>query len=195
VAIPNAITNIGGNAFCDCSGLTRVTIPDSVTTIGNDAFIGCSGLTSVTMGSSVTSIGTEAFSYCTELAAVYFQGNAPSDNGNAFTKDSIATVYYLPGTMGWGATFGSRPTAFWALAYPVILSGANGNTNLGVRNQQFGFNVSWDANVQVIVLAATNLAKPDWTPVSTNALANGTFYFNDPQWTNYPRRFYRLRSL
>ena len=24
--------------------------------------------------------------------------------------------------------------------------------------------------------------------------ANGTSYFSDPQWTNYPQRFYRLRS-
>jgi hypothetical protein len=80
------------------------------------------------------------------------------------------------------------------LPCPVILSGANGNTNLGVQNKQFGFNVSWATNVPVVVLAATNLAQPVWTPVSTNALVNGTFFFNDPKWTKYPGRFYRLRS-
>jgi hypothetical protein len=31
-------------------------------------------------------------------------------------------------------------------------------------------------------------------PVITNTLVNGTNYFSDPQWTNYPGRFYRLRS-
>jgi hypothetical protein len=96
--------------------------------------------------------------------------------------------------MGWGARFGSRPTALWTLPYPVILSGANGNTNLGVQNNQFGFKVSWATNLSVIVLAATNMANPVWTPVATNALTNGTFYFSDFQWTNYPGRFYRLRS-
>ena len=153
----------------------------------------CFGLTSVTIGTSVTSIGSEAFWDCSSLTAAYFQGNAPPDDGTAFNGDS-ATVYYLPGTTGWGATFGSRPTALWALPYPVILSGANGNTNLGVQNNQFGFTISWANNVPVVVLAATNLANPVWTPVSTNALTNGAFYFNDPQWTNYPARFYRVRS-
>ena len=29
---------------------------------------------------------------------------------------------------------------------------------------------------------------------ATNTLTGGTAYFGDPQWTNYPGRFYRLRS-
>jgi hypothetical protein len=46
----------------------------------------------------------------------------------------------------------------------------------------------------VVVEACTNLANPDWQPVQTNLLATGSVYFSDPQWTNYPGRFYRLRS-
>jgi hypothetical protein len=194
VTIPNSVTSIGNDAFSECFGLTSVTIGTSVTSIGSEAFWDCSSLTSVTIPNSVTSIGSDAFYACTSLTAAYFQGNAPPNNGTAFYGDSKATVYYLPGTTGWGAMFGSRPTALWALPYPVILSGANGNTNLGVQNNQFGFTISWANNVPVVVLAATNLANPVWTPVSTNALTNGAFYFNDPQWTNYPARFYRVRS-
>ena len=191
VTIPNSVTNMGSGAFEECYGLTNLTIGTSVTSIGDSAFYDCSGLTSVTIPNSVTSIGSEAFFNCYGLTAAYFQGNAPPDNGYAFYNDSSATVYYLPGTTGWEATFGSCPTALWALPYPVILSG---NTNLGVRNNQFGFTVSWATNVPVIVLAATNLANPVWTPVSTNALTNGTSYFSDSKWTNYPSRFSRLRS-
>jgi hypothetical protein len=49
------------------------------------------------------------------------------------------------------------------------------------------------------VEAATNLSNPVWSPVSTNALntfigTNGSSYFSDPQWTNYPAAFYRFRS-
>ena len=48
---------------------------------------------------------------CTSLTGVYFQGNAPSLAGSSvFDGDNHATVYYLPGTTGWGSTFGGRPT-------------------------------------------------------------------------------------
>jgi hypothetical protein len=38
-----------------------------------------------------------------------------------FTGDTNATVYYLPGTTGWGATFGGRPTALWTPANPPTI--------------------------------------------------------------------------
>ena len=31
-------------------------------------------------------------------------------------------------------------------------------------------------------------------PLQTNTLSSDSLYFSDPQWTNYPARFYRLRS-
>ena len=46
----------------------------------------------------------------------------------------------------------------------------------------------------VVVEACTNLANPAWHPIGTNTLISGSAYFSDPQWTNYPARFYRLRS-
>ena len=46
----------------------------------------------------------------------------------------------------------------------------------------------------VVVEASTDLAQPLWAPVGTNTLTDGSSYFSDPQWTNYPGRFYRLRS-
>ena len=55
------------------------------------------------------------------------------------------------------------------------------------------------SNLVIVVEACTNLANPGWTPIGTNTLntfigTNGTSYFSDPDWTNYPGRFYRLRS-
>jgi hypothetical protein len=49
-------------------------------------------------------------------------------------------------------------------------------------------------NIPLVVEACTNLANPIWSPLATNTLSNGSSYFSDPQWTNYPTRFYRLRS-
>ncbi len=117
--IPNSVTDIGDNAFYKCTNLTSVTIGNSVATIGNFAFCDCY-LTSITIPDSVTNINDRAFVNCTGLTRINFRGNAPSLGGgfkslygSAFSGDTNATVYYLPGKTGWGATFGGRPTAVW----------------------------------------------------------------------------------
>ena len=46
----------------------------------------------------------------------------------------------------------------------------------------------------IVAEATTDIAHPTWTPVSINTLTGGASYFGDPQWTNYPARYYRLRS-
>jgi hypothetical protein len=192
-SIPNTVTNIGPSAFYGTS-LTSVTIPNSVTSIGMDAFSYCTNLTSVTIPNSVTSIRNGAFSYCTNLTTVYFQGNAPKNDSPGidfliFVSANNATAYYLPGATGWGPTFWGIPTALWSLPYPTIL-----NNSLGMRSNQFGFTVSRATNLSVVVEAATDLANPVWSPVATNNLSGGTFYFADPQSPKYPSRFYRVHS-
>jgi hypothetical protein len=137
----------------------------------------------------VTYIGESAFYGCTNLARVYFEGNAPSLGADVFFSDNNVTAYYLPGTAGWGSTYGGIRTALWSLPYPLIL-----NSSLGVPSNHFGFTVSWATNLNVVVEASTDLNNPKWSPLTTNALRGGTFYFSDPQWTKYPTRFYRVRS-
>jgi hypothetical protein len=146
----------------------------------------------LTIPNSVTSIGQYAFNVCSNLTSIYFTGNAPSQtNDSTVFAGDPATVYYLPGTTGWGALFDGLPTAPWFLPNPLILTHSAG---FGVQPGGFGFTISWATNVSVVVQAATNLANPVWIPVSTNTLTGGTNYFSDPQWTNYPARFYRITS-
>jgi hypothetical protein len=199
-AIPNSVTSVGDGAFTGSSGLTpgltNVTIGNSVTSIGNSAFTGSSGLTSMTIPNSVTSIGTYAFSGCKNLHQVYFQGDAPSVNGGAGSADStvfygeLGTAYFLPGTAGWGTTFGGwRAVAGSYQPQPQILGPGYG---LGVQSNGFQFTIFWATSAAVVVEAATNLLA--WTSVITNMLVNGSNALSDSTWTNYPQRFYRVRS-
>jgi hypothetical protein len=64
---------------------------------------------------------------------------------------------------------------------------------LGVLANGFGFTLTGTSNQVILVEACTNLANPTWFPVGTNTLTGGSSYFSDPQWTNYPARFYRIR--
>jgi hypothetical protein len=185
----SSVRSIGTRVFVNCSKLSSITIPSSVTSIGTNAFSSCTSLTSVTIPSNVTNIGHQAFSGCSGLKAVYFQGDAPSGDSTVF---GYGTVYYLPGTSGWGPTFGGRPTALWSLRNPLIL---NKGPSFGVQTNGFGFIISWATNLSVVVEVNSHLANPTWTPLATNTLTSGWSYFSDPEWSIYPARFYRIRSL
>ncbi len=67
------------------------------------------------------------------------------------------------------------------------------DASFGVRSNRFGFNVSGD-NWVVAVDACPSLASAVWSPVATSTLTGALWYFRDPWWTNYPTRFYRIRS-
>ncbi len=68
--IPESVTSIGKNAFCECSGLTSITIPNSVKNIEDWAFYRCSGLTSVTIPNSVERIEYGVFKECSKLSSI-----------------------------------------------------------------------------------------------------------------------------
>jgi hypothetical protein len=58
----------------------------------------------------------------------------------------------------------------------------------------FQFNAGPPAAASLVIEASTNLAPQSWIPVQTLPMTNATMYFSDPEWTNYPNRFYRLRT-
>ena len=177
--------------------LTSVTIPNSVASIGEGAFCGCSDLTSLSIGNGVTNIDESAFLRCERLTSVFFQGNAPTvgayvfgfTNSGYVTFDP-ATAFYLPGTTGWDAfaTNAGIPVAVWQ---PQIQPASG---TFGVNSNQFGFNVNWANGMTVVVEASPTLLGGTWTPLVTNTLSGASFYFTNPEWTNYPSRFYRVRS-
>jgi hypothetical protein len=171
--------------------VTSYTVPNGVTNIGPSALASCTNLCSMIIPASVASIGsyglacfTPSNTSCTSRASVYFQGNHPTLGASYWFGDpgpGWPIVYYLPGTTGWDH---SPDFKLWNPQPQAA----------GVRTNKFGFTITGTTNIPVVVEAAANLASASWTPLQPCTLTNGSIYFSDPQWTNYPARFYRLRS-
>jgi sugar lactone lactonase YvrE len=100
-------------------------------------------------------------------------------------------VFRLEATDAAGA-ISIRTLDFTAVPPPPTILLNDGS--FGVRSNRFGFNINWAGGMTVVVEASPNLSNPIWTPVGTNTLTSSSSYFSDPQWTNYPSRFYRIRS-
>jgi len=212
LSIGKGVTRIGGGlstgtgfnkygTFEGCTSLSRVTIPDNVTNIGDGplqiggsdgAFYFCANLTNVTIGKGLTYLGVGAFSYCSNLTSVFFRGNAPTPGVDMFGEDIfhldyLATVYYLPGTTGWGPTLAGVPTMLWN---PQAQPGAN----FGVRDNSFGFDVAGTTDIPIVIEACTNSASQSWVRLQSFTLTNGLIHFSDSGWINFPARLYRIRS-
>ncbi len=186
VRIPGSVTNIGSGAFASCTNLITITISNGITSIGEQAFVFCTKLPSITFPSSLTSIGPVAFEQCSSLKGIFFKGNAPIVP--SFLGITTATVYYLPGTTGWGTKLGGYPTRLWN---PLIQTSG---PSFGAGPAGFGFNITGTTNIPIVVEASANLGDGPWVSLQSLNLTNGVFHFNDPNWTNQPTRLYRLRS-
>jgi hypothetical protein len=61
-------------------------------------------------------------------------------------------------------------------------------------DRMVGLNITGTSGMVIVVEAATNLVNPIWSSIQTSGITSGSSYFSDPKWTNYPGRFYRVRS-
>ena len=92
--IPEGVTTIYGEAFCQCNGITSVTIPDSVNQIGSMAFYDCDNLTNVKIGNGVTRIENRTF-YSSGLTSVIIPANVEYINVFAFDNCKDLKIAYL----------------------------------------------------------------------------------------------------
>lgn len=88
ITFGNGLKTIYGLAFEYCSALTEIVIPDSVTSISNGAFSQCRNLVRVKIGDGVTYIDMNAFANCNYLETVILGKNVSSINYLAFAQSN-----------------------------------------------------------------------------------------------------------
>ena len=95
VTIPESVTEIGEEAFMDCTDLEEVNFAGSTAYLGERAFKNCTGLTEMYVpASGILYDGT--FAGCTRLAGVALEyGNMYVEEG-AFTGCTSLEYIYLP---------------------------------------------------------------------------------------------------
>jgi hypothetical protein len=88
--IPDGVTDIGNNAFCDTN--TSIVMPESVVSIGDYAFEG-TNFTSVEIPEGVLRIGAYAYSYNCKLSNVELPSSVIAIGENAFVGEcGILTI-------------------------------------------------------------------------------------------------------
>jgi hypothetical protein len=189
--IPASVTNIGGRAFENCTGLTSVTIPNGVITIGNEAFHRCTNLTSVTIPDSVTQIGTSlyagggnAFASCTSLTNVIIGHSVTNVGTTAFSACSNLTRLTIPASvinLGFAAFYGSsKLTNFTFLGNaPRLIFDMDGgyaqfaSVGAGAKVYYYCGSTGWGASYGIPSLPTVMLCLPQVTPGSAGVKPGG----------------------
>ncbi len=90
-------------------------------------------------------------------------------------------------------TFGSATSHVAVLTVslppPAIITT---NGSFGISNGVFGFQLTGLPGQTLVVEGSSNLTT--WIGLKTNLLTGESIYFSDPQWTNHPARYYRIRA-
>lgn len=189
LTIGEGVGSIGEGAFLACSLLPSVTIPNSVTNIESQAFWNI-GLTNVTFGTGLTTITPGAFSGCYGLTSAYFKGNAPTIAPspfpefvtNVFDFDDKLTIYYLPGTTGWGSTFADRPAVLLdpqGTAVQISYNFESGSFQNGIYEDLATYNPIGNARFVItngtLTISEPASPVPNITPAVAAILSSTTF--------------------
>jgi hypothetical protein len=190
-------TNDGTITISGYTGQTdSLVIPSSinglpVTIIGSWAFASNGGLFIASIPASVGSIGDGAFPE--QLFEVYFGGNCPRVGIQGLPLGLGSKVFHSPGTTGWGDPYANGMSLSGAqlVLWDPVIQTADGS--FGIQPGGFGFNISGTPDIPVAAEVCTNLSAPVWVQSQIFALTNGLVRFSDPEWTNFPSRFYRVQ--
>ena len=123
VTFPSELTDIGEQAFSQCTKLTSITIPSGVTSIRKSAFAECTSLTSVTLPSGLTSIGGWAFRYCTSLTSITLPSGLTDIGNYAFQNcTSLTSITFPSGLTSIGNSAFADCTSLTSITFPSGLT-------------------------------------------------------------------------
>lgn len=147
-------------------------------------------------GGDFTSATNAGSSTATTTRIAKWDGSNWSALGTGMNS-SVNSLAILGNNLYVGGAFttaGGKVSAYMARAIlqvpPISIITSDGS--FGLTNGTFGFGVSAAEGLNLIIEGSTNLT--DWFPLQTNVVGLTPLFFSDSQWTNYPARFYRIRS-
>ncbi|MCP5522269.1 MAG: hypothetical protein H7A46_12055 [Verrucomicrobiales bacterium] len=104
-----------------------------------------------------------------------------------YDTDGTAYDVQIVGNLAYVAD-GENGLVILELPFPAILTDRD---NFGVIGSEFGFSVGGRAGKTVIVEGSIDLQQ--WLPLETHTMGDAPWRFNDPEWEQFPGRFYRVR--
>jgi hypothetical protein len=137
---------------------------------------------------TVTSIGEWAFGDSDALQRVSFRGDAPAYGSNPFFGNDTVRIYHPAGGQGWGDTFAGRPADLAGVGFKTAEAG------FGMRPAGFGLPIRGELGMNVVIEFSTNLVLDGWTAIETNTITEEALEFIDPDATNRPSKYYRIRE-
>ena len=106
IEIAEGVTNIGSNAFRNCSQLDSIILPSTLEWIGDNAFRNCNNLKSIVLPSRLKETGYSVFRNCTSLTSVKMSNSITYIENSTFANCSSLTEITIPNsvkTIGYAA--------------------------------------------------------------------------------------------
>lgn len=111
VTLPDSLTKIGTQAFCNCKHLKEIRLPEGLEYIGEYAFEKCYALSEITIPEGITEISESAFIYCTGLKSVVLPDTLKRIAQGAFNNCSSLVEINIPNSLeyvGWASFKGTK---------------------------------------------------------------------------------------